>query len=224
MKTLAQKVYCMYMENLYIFLDESGNFDFKSSGTKHFVVCAYSTVVPHYLVSEMYDLKYELLRDGYEQECFHATEDEQFIRNAMYKIISKGKGSYDYVYLEKAQINKEFQNKKDMYNLMVKVLIKKVLQRESESGNVYINAVVVLDKILNKSDKSYVRGLLRSELKKFNLNFSVYYFQTKSDCNAQIADYGSWAKYVSLEREEHRPLNEIQHLVREDIDILNTQI
>lgn len=81
-----------------------------------------------------------------------------------------------------------------------------------------------MDKILTQDEKSYIRGIIRTQLKSFKITFHIYFFQTKSDYNAQIADYGSWAKYVSLERSECRPINQIHKLVEGDMEILNTHI
>ncbi len=75
------------MEDLYVFLDESGNFDFTEKGTKHFVVCAYVSNNPINSHIEMQVLKYLLLSSGYEQECFHATEDMQDVRNSINKLL-----------------------------------------------------------------------------------------------------------------------------------------
>lgn len=37
--------------------------------------------------------------------------------------------------------------------------------------------------------------------------------------NSQIADYGSWSKYVSLERGEYRPIKEIYKIIKSDLDL-----
>lgn len=75
------------MNTLYIFIDESGNFDFSTRGTRHLVMCAYSTNQPEKDTTEFQNLKYSLLSDGVEQECFHATEDLQKVRDSVFKLI-----------------------------------------------------------------------------------------------------------------------------------------
>lgn len=205
------------MKTLYILIDESGNFDFTSSGTKYFVVSGYLTTNPSDAVVDLYTLKYRLLSLGYEQECFHATEDKQFIRNDMYNIITKSDGKYAFVYSEKSILPKDLQNKKDLYTLCIKKLIISILDKEKQ--NTYESVVVVMDKILSSHEKSHFYKIVRPELKKFNIQFNIYFFQTKSDCNAQLADYGSWARFVSLEREENRPFNQIKHMIKSNINI-----
>jgi predicted house-cleaning noncanonical NTP pyrophosphatase (MazG superfamily) len=202
------------MKNLYIFLDESGNFDFSQKGTKYFVICGYSTFTPNDLVKDIYDLRYRLLSTGFEQEHFHATEDKQFVRNEFFKIINKSNGMFDYSYIEKNKLNSKLQNKNRMYDYLVKNLLSKVLKNINQSGILFESVILIIDKVFTNSEKIFIKSNIRSRLKKFKKPYKIYFFQTKSDCNAQIADYGSWAKYVSLERCEFRSIDSIKHLIK----------
>ncbi len=56
------------MENLFIFIDESGNFDFSNKGTKHLVLASYSTCRPEQNTIDFNKLKYELLSNGHERK------------------------------------------------------------------------------------------------------------------------------------------------------------
>jgi len=63
------------MKSLFIFIDESGNFDFSSKGTKYFILSAVSTLNP--LGKErLEEIKYDLMKNGTNLEYFHATEDK----------------------------------------------------------------------------------------------------------------------------------------------------
>jgi len=72
---------------LFIFIDESGNFDFSPTGTKYFVLTAVSTLHPLNDREKLFKFKYQSLIDGIDQESFHATEDKQVIRDQVFKII-----------------------------------------------------------------------------------------------------------------------------------------
>ena len=85
-------------KTLYIFIDESGNFDFTPTGTKYFVLTAISTLSPlksrDELLREVYSLKYagwKTNRDYHLQPdyYFHASEDKQEIRDLVYAAIKK---------------------------------------------------------------------------------------------------------------------------------------
>ncbi|MBI4136262.1 MAG: DUF3800 domain-containing protein [Candidatus Vogelbacteria bacterium] len=87
-------------KTLYIFIDESGNFDFTPTGTKYFVLTAVSTIAPlksrDELLRKVHELKYaewgmSQLEDYYLQPdyYFHASEDKQEIRDWVYAAIKK---------------------------------------------------------------------------------------------------------------------------------------
>jgi len=82
------------MKTLYLFIDESGNFDFSPNGTKYFVLTVLSTISPHDIGSPLLKLRYDLLPNYScgpkmeEQGYFHATEDMQAVRNNVFAIIS----------------------------------------------------------------------------------------------------------------------------------------
>lgn len=209
---------------LYIFIDESGNFDFSLKGTRYFVVCAYITNNPLDIRFDILKLRYKLLEFGYEQESFHATEDKQFVRNDMYKIISNSNGYYSFVYVKKKRLGYELKNKKELYTLSIKTLLFNILTNEQDLNKKYNQLIVIMDKVLTNEEKGYLYKIIRPELKKFDIRFELYFFQTKSDYNAQIADYGSWARYIGLEKGEYGPLCSVNHLVKLDINLSDTHI
>lgn len=83
------------MNTLYLFIDESGNFDFSPNGTKFFVLTVLSTMNPFDIGSPLLKLRYDLLPNYAcgtsmeEQGYFHASEDAQEVRNNVFSIISK---------------------------------------------------------------------------------------------------------------------------------------
>jgi len=206
-------------KTLYIFLDESGNFDFSKNGTKHFVIAAYSTTEPQQHTLSLQELKYEILHTGYDQECFHATEDGQVVRDNVYEIIKRSKNAmYDFAYIEKNKTHPFKQNKKEIYTLLVGILLKYIFTRVTKK-NTFKNIIVVVDQALPKKDQNYLKAIIKPQLKAFGKPYFLYFFQTKSDPNGQIADYGAWGKYVLLERNELRPIGEIKKLIASDFDV-----
>ena len=105
------------MKTLYIFIDESGNFDFLPSGTKYFILTALSSVTPFSIGSPLLDLRYQLLpeyRCGANMEkngYFHASEDIQSVRDMVFSILSSGEGvRVDSVIAQKNKANPCFIN------------------------------------------------------------------------------------------------------------------
>jgi len=51
---------------LYIFIDESGNFDFTKKGTKYFILTGFATFNPVINREKLLELKYDLCARGYD--------------------------------------------------------------------------------------------------------------------------------------------------------------
>lgn len=75
-------------KTLFLFIDESGNFDFSHKGTKYFVLSCLSTFYPIDEREKLIKLRYDLLSSGINQEYFHATEDAQSTRDQVFKLIT----------------------------------------------------------------------------------------------------------------------------------------
>jgi Protein of unknown function (DUF3800) len=74
---------------LYIFLDESGNLDFSSNGTRFFQIAGVIQERPFESYRLLSELRYDLIEAGHDIQGFHATEDLQDIRNRVFAIIQK---------------------------------------------------------------------------------------------------------------------------------------
>lgn len=61
---------------LFIFIDESGNFDFSPKGSKYFILTSISSLVPTQNRESFLKLRYKLLSENNNLEYFHATEDK----------------------------------------------------------------------------------------------------------------------------------------------------
>ncbi len=184
------------------------------------VLGSYSTTKPHQHTLALQKLKYDVLSEGHEQECFHATEDRQAVRDEVYKIIKQSNDAvYDFVYIEKNKTHPSKQNKKDVYAILAGALTSYIFGRLDQQGYNFNQIIVVIDKALTKKEQDYFKTLIKPRLKRTNRPFRLYFFQTKSDPNGQIADYGAWARSVSLARNEHRPLREIRNLISNDFNV-----
>lgn len=75
------------MADLYIYVDESGNFDFSPKGTEYFVITSASFLDPQKHKKKFDDLKYTLLKDGCDIEGFHASSDKQDTRDQVFNKI-----------------------------------------------------------------------------------------------------------------------------------------
>ena len=232
-------------KTLYIFIDESGNFDFSLKGTRYFVLTAVSTTEPSLSRERFLQLKYEMLKDGLCEESFHATEDSQLVRDAIFEQIRRTDNfSIDAIIAQKNKANpslyikreivlqhdpknqdiKTVRTEESFYRLISQTLLKYIFNRYDKREDID-QIVVVLGSLFNATKQGYVLKSLKQFLKKtFDKPFRIYFHPACSDINCQIADYCGWAIYVSVTRNEQRPLSVIRPHIASMFDIFRTGI
>lgn len=222
---------------LYIFIDESGNFDFSPNGTKYFALTAVSTLEPLADRVGFSALRYELLKSGVDEEFFHATEDLQNTRDGVFNLIKKlGDTDVDCVVAQKNKANPSLYIKYELkgtkvrtvhseekfYDKLLQILLQYIFNRHQDRDDIE-KIVIVLGSLFTKTKRGYVLKSLKQYLKaKFGKPFQVYFHDTRCDINCQIADYCGWAVYVAAERGELRPRKEIEGKVKSCFDVFAT--
>lgn len=218
-------------KTLYIFIDEAGNFDFTPIGTKFFVLTAITTVQPLESRDRFLRLRYELLKDGINQECFHATEDKQEVRNLVFDgikelddfevdcVIAQKNKANPSLYIEhRLQSNKNgkgvkiktVHSEEKFYRLISQTLLQYIFKRYYNLDAIE-RIVVILGSIFTNKKRDYVLKGLKQYLKpRFSKPFYIYFHKVEADINCQLADYCGWAIYVHQERDETRPFEIIQ--------------
>ncbi len=210
------------MNNLFIFVDESGNLDFSVGGTKHFVLAAVTAIQPIESSNRLQQLKYDLLAQGNggnEHQHFHASEDIQITRDLVFPLINTMASiKINYIVAEKRKTHPHYQNEK-FYGLLGSALAKYFLLRYRRSE--YDKIIIVFDQILTQKQQNNFQKTVKPILKETGKPYALYFHRTMSDFNGQIADYCAWAKYVSLERGELRPMESIAAISKHTFDIFN---
>jgi len=218
---------------LFIFIDESGNFDFSPTGTKYFVLTAVSTLHPLNDREKLFKFKYQSLIDGIDQESFHATEDKQVIRDQVFKIIRNlDDFIVDSVVAQKNKAHLSLyretyfkQNKvihrvtgTEFYRIVCQTLLQYIFKRFEPTDVSQI--IIILDSLFTNNKKQIVLKTLKTYLKDhFNKPFNIYFHQAKADINCQIADYCGWAIYVKEERNETRPIVFVKDKIKSEFSI-----
>ena len=217
-------------QTLYIFIDESGNFDFSPTGTEHFVLTSVSTTKPLKDRQQFLELRYQLLREGRNQEHFHATEDKQRVRDLVFPALADlDDFRVDAVLVRKREVNpklyvetkkgKERHVGEGVYKLLSQTLLKDIFSRHETLEHID-KIVVILGSIFSKNKKELVLKSLKQYLKKkTKKRFYIYFHKVEADINCQLADYCGWAIYVNSERNEGRPLKVIKGKIKSIVDI-----
>lgn len=205
---------------LYIFLDESGNLDFSRGGTKYYVLAAVTTTNPLATSQELQQLKYDLLEEGVDIEYFHASEDKQTTRNEVVKKLQAMSNTLKvhYIYAEKPKTHPKLQSSSAFYGKLGTTLIKFIIGYRS---NGFDDILIVFDKALTSKERKSFLGEIKPELKSLGKPYRIYFHRTLSDFNGQIADYFAWTKYVSLERNEQRPLTSLSGIPMTEFDLFH---
>jgi hypothetical protein len=206
---------------LTIFLDESGNLDFSPKGTANFVLAAITALQPLHSSIELQKLKYNLLVAGEDVQHFHASEDKQMVRDAVFQVINGLTNiQINYIHAEKCKAHPSVQTTADFYGLLGKTLLTYLLKGYQASQ--FDQVVIIFDKALSKKDQNQFLKMVKPQLKALGKPYRIYFHHTLSDFNGQIADYAAWAKYVSLERAENRPINALNNIKMTSFDIFQS--
>src|SRR5438046_1691573 len=117
---------------LYLFLDESGNFAFHPNGSRFFVLTSVATEHPFDAAKALHDLRYDVLQRDIEMgECFHAAEDKQEVRNAVFDVIRDHleRFAVDSLVVEKRKTGPALQNLERFYPQMLGYLLRFVVRQ-----------------------------------------------------------------------------------------------
>jgi len=221
------------MKSLFIFIDESGNFDFSPKGTKYFVLSAVSTLNP--LGKEkLEEIKYDLMKNGTDLEYFHAAEDKQSVRDLVYGFMEKMEDiEIDSVIVQKNKTNpalyisekkKKAKKGEKLYTIALQALLQYIFCRYNHSIEVD-QVVIILSSIFDANKRELIKKTIKIYLKQiFSNPFYLYFHENRSDKNTQIADYCCWAIYRKWTDGEIRPYNAVKegNKIKSEFDIFKT--
>ncbi|KKS92388.1 MAG: hypothetical protein UV68_C0046G0002 [Candidatus Collierbacteria bacterium GW2011_GWC2_43_12] len=220
-------------DTLFVFIDESGNLDFSENGSRYYLFTAVSTTKPLDNRVLLHELKYKILCDNHDLEYFHATEDTQAVRNEFFSIVkSCSDFSVDSIIAQKNKTHPSlyqstYEKKGKMitrttgdefYRINCQTLLQYIFRRHNATKLNRI--VVILSSIFTNDRNRAIVKALKTYLKTYTkLPFNIYFHDGRADINCQIADYCCWAIAVKWERNELRPIAEIQSKVKSEFEI-----
>lgn len=217
------------MKTLYLFIDESGNFDFSPHGTKFFVLTVLSTISPFNIGSLLLKLRYDLLPNYAcgssmeERGYFHASEDTQEVRNNVFSLISRldHQMRIDSVIAQKNKTNPIFyQQPLEFYKLLGKTLLKYAFNRAVWQG--YDHVVLVFSSLFDRRKRGILKQAFKSLIKQqAKVPFALYFHESKFDLCNQAVDYVGWAIYRKWESNDMRSYTLVQHHIKSEFPIFD---
>ena len=207
---------------VYIFLDESGNLDFSTRGTRYFVLTSVSMKRPFEISGALDAYKYDCLEYGLEQERFHCTNDNAHVRNKVFDLISGHLDDtvIDSLLVEKRKTGPALTTERRFYAEMLGYLLKYVLARRSHAEADEI--IIITDTIPLQRRRQAIEKSIKLTLAKMlstGPNYRVLHHDSRSHYGLQVADYCCWAVFRKHERGDSTYFNLIRSAVRSNFDI-----
>lgn len=188
---------------LHIFLDESGNFDFTSNGTKYFVLTALSCREPFLWIPKLELLKEEICQTAPEYERFHASRDLQANRDRFFKVVAPHFNAFrvDSVVVEKRKTYPPLRPPAKLYPKMMEYLLKYTLNGHPRDS--YSKIEITTDRLPLNQKKGAVTGAIKSIIHNIvgrDCPFEISHKDSRQCFNLQTVDYMSWAIYRKWEK------------------------
>ncbi|MBI3582474.1 MAG: DUF3800 domain-containing protein [Nitrospinae bacterium] len=215
------------MNTLYLFIDESGNFDFSQNGTKFFVLTVMSATTPFEIGSPLLKLRYDLLPNYAcgprmeEHGYFHASEDIQQVRNNVFSLLSQLNHPLrvDSVIAQKNKTNPTLHKQPlEFYKIIAEALLKYAFNRAIWHD--YDHVVVVFSSLFDRKKRGILKQAFKYLIKQHaKVSFALYFHDSKFDICNQAADYFGWAIYRKWDSNDTRSYALVQHLIKSEFDI-----
>ena len=207
------------MSAIYLFFDESGDFNFSPSGSPYYYFGALTTRDPLPISHALTEVRYELIRNGLELERFHATEDRQHVRDRVFAALGAYGGfEFDCVVVEKRKAHPSLYDAARFYPQFAAYLLRYVFKRYADPKE---PVILITDRIPVKKREQAVekafKTFMRTELG--DRSFSVLHHASAAHPCLQAADYCTWAVHKKWKDNELRPFNAVSRFVRSEFDI-----
>ena len=184
----------------YYFFDESGNLDFSPNGSRYYLFGILSTRDPAPLDWALTQLRYEMLSEGLELECFHAAEDTQAVRSRVFATLcAVGGFELDVLVADKRAVHPELRDPFEFYARMGHVLLDAVLRRRADAEGAI---VVVTDRLPLQRHRQAAEKAFKTAIRETlgERPFAIVHHSSAAHCALQAVDYCTWA----VQRKWHR--------------------
>lgn len=215
------------MKTLYLFVDESGNFDFSPSGTKFFILTVLSTTEPFEIGSRLLKLRYDLLPN---YECgpsmeergyFHASEERQAVRDQVFSALvdMDREIRVDTVVAQKNKAHPTLhRHQVEFHKEMGQAALRYAFNRATWQG--YDHVVIVFSSLFDRKKRGVLKQAFKSLIKRHaRVPFALYFHDSKFDLCNQAADYFGWAVYRKWESEDLRSYDIVKRLIKSEFEI-----
>lgn len=189
---------------VFVFLDESGNFDFSEKGTRFFVLTAFITSEPMVCAAGISRLRYEFLGRALDTQLpFHASENSHGTRVRFIQSLCGGEHEcrVHSIYGEKSSAYSAIQSDVGLYAAFAKAMGKYLLRSLSALNR---PVALIYDSALRGKKQKVFLASVKAVLNQLNLPYRITFSSVSQEPNGQIADMYAWALSRVLERGDNR--------------------
>ncbi len=206
----------------YVFLDESGNLDFSTKGSRYYLLTSVIMRRPFSIYGPLDAYKHDCIEYGLDNEFFHCAHDNSHVRRAVFDRIAHFLDDMrvDILVVEKRKTGTAMRDDRRFYPEMLGHLLKYLLPQEVSAGAAKI--VVITDKLpVNRKRRAIEKGLRHTLARMLprGMEYRVLHHESRSHYGLQVADYCCWAAFRRWERGETTYYDRIRAAVRSEFDI-----
>lgn len=210
----------------YIFLDESGNFDFGITGTRYFILTSVSLNRPFSMTNALDTYRHECLEFGLDMESFHCANDNRHVRGRVFDLIAHHLDNIriDCLVVEKRKASPFLRKGSSLYPWMLGRLLRFVVGKESDRGARQF--LVITDRLPFRGKRREAGIVARRTLARtlsVGTRIQTFHHTSCSHYGLQLADYCSWAMFRKWEKGDPTYRNRIDFAVRGELDIFRTR-
>jgi hypothetical protein len=203
-----------------VFADEAGNFDFSlEEGASRYFVLTTVAMDDCSIGHDLLELRRELAWQGrYLDRTFHATEDEQAIRDEVFALLASAPFRVDATILEKRKAQPHLQFESGLYKMAWYLHFKHVAPRLATPAD----RLMVTAASLGTKKK---RGLFHQAVEQvvFQVapcaSYRVAFWPFQTDPCLQVADYCTWAIQRRWELDDPRSHALIAPKIASEFDV-----
>lgn len=208
------------MSVLYIFIDETGDIDFRPSTSKYLIWGALTIIDnPHPLYTPLSQLKHKLNTDGEDLDRFHAAEEKQWIRNEVYDILSNPKILFenDFVIVEKRKVHPSIRDLRKLYPKMASYLLRSISNRHTIKDKM----VIFIDLFPKGKQREAVKKTIKEDIPRLfkGKELHIYHHSSRSNFGLQGVDYCAWAIQRKWNRKDLRSYIHVERRTKNEFPI-----
>lgn len=217
-------------DTTYIFVDEAGDMDFSAHGSQYYMFSFLVKKRPFGLHETIASYRYSLLERNLNPlnkvrldiEHFHACEDNKYIRNKLFDLISNYGDEkikiYSYI-LEKTKVLPQKREEKgEFYTANLTFAISRLLDKLKINNNF----IIITDRLPVQKNKNNQISAIKKGIKEYiknnhlNIRYDIFHHSSASSVNLQIVDYINWAVFRKYEQNDESFYQRIKRYILDE--------